>query len=338
VGRAIQFAGSASDPGRADDQELVYRWKFGDGTKDQGASVRHTYDRPGRYTVTLVAIDKDGARGEDNVQVEVSAASQQPAAVISGAAEAMVGEQLHFRGDRSSDPDGRIVDYTWDFGDGEAASGVEVSHRYQADGRYRVTLVVTDDDGLKNQMSHEVRVRPTPPPNQPPTAVISGPLDAAPAQLLAYNAHASSDPDGQIVDFAWDMGDGTAASGADVTHSYTQTGTYTVTLVARDDSGLSSRVAQLVSVQQRDPANLPPVAAISMATNPGGATVHLDGSRSSDPDGQIVSYGWDFGDGVVGRGITTTHVYSQAGRYVATLTVTDATGLRARTGQVLAIE
>jgi PKD repeat protein len=208
---------------------------------------------------------------------------------------------------------------------------------YRAPGNYQVTVIVTDDQGATAQATHHVRVERFGEGNLAPVAVISGPLDAAPGQSLTFSARASSDTDGQIVDFAWDF-DGTVASGVDVTHSYAQAGNYTLTLVARDDSGLTSQAIHPVSVRQLDPANLPPVAAIGVAANAGGATVQLDGSRSSDPDGQITGYAWDLGDGTVGTGITITHVYPQAGRYVVTLTVTDAAGLRARTGQVLVVE
>jgi PKD repeat protein len=70
--------------------------------------------------------------------------------------------------------------------------------------------------------------------------------------------------------------------------------------------------------------NTPPLAAFT--ANCGGLSCTVDGTSSSDPDGTITSYGWDFGDGTTGTGATTTHAYGAAGTYSITLTVTDNRG------------
>ena len=60
---------------------------------------------------------------------------------------ARLGTTLYFMGNGSHDPDGIIVNYTWDFGDGKNASGINASHSYDMIGTYNVTLTVIDDDG-----------------------------------------------------------------------------------------------------------------------------------------------------------------------------------------------
>ncbi len=76
---------------------------------------------------------------------------------------------------------------------------------------------------------------------------------------------------------------------------------------------------------------LPPTARASV--NCEQLQCRVDGTASSDPDGDIVSYAWDFGDGNSGSGASTTHTYAEAGRYSITLTVTDATGLTSAASQ-----
>jgi len=101
-----------------------------------------------------------------NVQVEPVTNNQPPTAVISGPTSGVVGQTLNFSGADSTDKDGRIVSYVWDFGDGTTGSGVSVTHVYNAAGSYKVTLTVTDDGGLSASASEggggtdEVSIQP----------------------------------------------------------------------------------------------------------------------------------------------------------------------------------
>jgi PKD repeat protein len=148
VGSPLTLSGTVVDPSQIDQANLTYHWDFGDGATGGGPLVSNTYQQAGRYTVTLTVTDKDGAVGVDTATVEVSAANQPPTALISGPESSLIGERLNFSAGESSDSDGHIVSYTWDFGDGNIASGVNVTHSYGAAGNYQVTLTVTDDGGL----------------------------------------------------------------------------------------------------------------------------------------------------------------------------------------------
>jgi nucleoid-associated protein YgaU len=96
-----------------------------------------------------------------NVQINEPASNNQPPkAVISGPTSGLVGETLKFSGAGSTDPDGRIASYAWDFGDGTTGSGVDVTHSYKAAGTYKVTLTVTDDGRGTAQATIQTQTSP----------------------------------------------------------------------------------------------------------------------------------------------------------------------------------
>jgi PKD repeat protein len=222
-----------------------------------------------------------------------------------------------FNASASVDLDGSIVSYAWNFGDGTTGSGVSPSHPYGAPGTYQVTLTVTDDDGATGVLTQPVTVSIA---NQPPTASFT----STPTFLdVAFNGSGSDDVDGSIVSYSWNFGDNTpAGSGVSPSHTYATSGTYQVTLTVTDDDGATGVLTQPVTVEA---ANQPPTAAFT--ATPTALNVQFNGSTSSDTDGTIASYSWNFGDDTpAGSGVSPTHAYAEAGTYQVTLTVTDDDG------------
>ncbi|OLT16609.1 hypothetical protein BJF80_04410 [Serinicoccus sp. CUA-874] len=215
----------------------------------------------------------------------------------------------------STDSDGEIESYEWDFGDGDTAEGVDPEHTYAEDGTYEVTLTVTDDEGATGTATQDVTVVFE---NESPMAEFTVESTSLTA---SFDATGSSDPDGEIVSYDWDFGDGESGTGATVDHTYAEAGTYTVSLTVTDDNDATNLVAQEVTVSL---ANVEPTAALSVEATD--LMIVADGSGSSDSDGDIVSYEWDFGDGGSATGVTAEHTYAEGGTYTVTLTVTDDDG------------
>lgn len=162
---------------------------------------------------------------------------------------------------------------------------------------------------------------PTPPANQAPVAAFTSSVSGLSATV---NGSTSTDADGTIASYAWDFGDGATATGVTpAAHAYAAAGTYQVKLTVTDDKGASGTVTKAVTVTA-GPANQNPVA--SFTATPTDLTVAVDGTASTDPDGSVASYAWNFGDGSTATGSTASHPYAAAGTYTVTLTVTDNLG------------
>ncbi|MEJ7649618.1 MAG: PKD domain-containing protein [Nakamurella sp.] len=225
----------------------------------------------------------------------------------------------------STDPDGTITGWAWNFGDGTTATGQNTNHTYTADGSYPITLTVTDNQGATDTATRTVTVAATPPPvNQAPTAVIRTPTITERAVTLT--AADSTDPDGTITGWAWNFGDGTTATGQNTNHTYTADGSYPITLTVTDNQGATDTATRTVTVAATPPpVNQAPTAVIRTPTITERA-VTLTAADSTDPDGTITGWAWNFGDGTTATGQNTNHTYTADGSYPITLTVTDNQG------------
>jgi chitodextrinase len=127
------------------------------------------------------------------------------------------GDKITFDGRGSSDPDGKVVKYEWDFGDGTKAQGIEVSHTYlKQAGEMVVKLTVTDDRGTAATASKTINVL-----IQPPQPVITHQPDVVYWQdTVLLDGGGSADPFFDIVKYEWDFGDGSKAVGKTVSHPY----------------------------------------------------------------------------------------------------------------------
>jgi PKD repeat protein len=298
-------ASSSSDP---DGTLTSYAWAFGDGSTATGTTASHTYAAAGTYTVTLTVTDNGGSSAQSAASL-VTTANQPPGALFSKSCSLLA---CSFDGTLSYDPDGIVTGWSWSFGDGGTASGSNPSHTYANDGTYPVTLTVTDSDGATASQTVQVTVAQA--PNQLPTAAFSV---SCTKLVCSVDGTGSFDPDGTLVSYAWTFGDGGTATGATASHTYGAAGPYSVTLTVTDNrggTGSSSQTANAV-------ANVAPTAAFSVSCTRW--TCSFDGTGSTDSDGTITAYAWNFGDGATGSGSTTSHTYATAGTYQASLTVTD---------------
>ena len=248
--------------------------------------------------------------------------------------------QVTFDASNSEDEDGIIDSFSWEFGDGNSGGGRVAEHTYSSPGEYTITLTVTDNDGSTDTATGTVTVEES----GPSASLGADPQEGEAPMTVTFDLSQSEDPDGVIEEYSLQFGDGTSTSGTDildvVEHEYKTAGEYSATLEVTDDDGLTSSTSTAVTVNEPPPENKMPTASVALDSQTGTAPVTLEFSAgdSSDPDGNIESYRWEFGDGTTSRGSEVSHRYERAGDFTVTLTVTDDRGGKATAERSVTID
>ncbi|MFZ4719297.1 MAG: PKD domain-containing protein [Ilumatobacteraceae bacterium] len=313
-------AGS-SDP---DGSIVSYEWNFGDGSPVSNApNPTKVYATAGTYTATLTVTDDEGATSTTSRTITViqNVAPTAVANATPNAGKAPLG--VNFSSAGSVDTDGTISSYAWNFGDGGASTQANPSYTYAAQGTYTATLTVTDDNGATGTATVTVTVSPE---NVAPTAAASATPSSGVTvgDAVSLSSSGSGDSDGTISSYAWNFGDGDTSTAANPTKSWATAGTYVVTLTVTDNDGATATTTVTVEVA----ANAGPtaVAGADVTDGPAPLDVNLSSAGSTDPDGTISSYAWDFGDGGTSTSENPSHTFNDPGTYTVTLTVTDNDG------------
>ncbi|MEO1594438.1 MAG: PKD domain-containing protein [Pseudomonadota bacterium] len=304
------FSDSSSD---TDGTIAAWSWAFGDGATSTAQNPSHTYAAAGTYSVTLTVTDNDG--DSDSVTQSVTVAEPPNLPPTAAFSDNCTDLACNFT-DGSSDSDGTIAAWSWAFGDGATSTAQNPSHTYAAAGTYSVTLTVTDNDGDSDSVTQSVTV--SEPPNAPPSAAFS---DSC-SDLDCAFTDASSDGDGSIVAWSWSFGDGATSNAQSPSHTYASAGTYSVTLTVTDDDGDSDSVTQSVTVTEAG-SGAAPTASFNVFCR---SSFCFFVDQSTDSDGSIVSWSWDFGDGTSSTQQNPFKVYGSSGTFAVTLTVTDNDG------------
>ncbi|MFH1808135.1 MAG: PKD domain-containing protein [Pseudomonadota bacterium] len=199
-----------------------------------------------RLLVPVLSVLMLSCVDEGFVEVE----NQPPRAVLAIPTQAPAGEPMACDGSGSSDPDGSIASYRWDFGDGASAQGAVVSHIYNAAGDFTVSLTVVDNAGAEATARAFVHVTQ----NADPVAVLEGPAVGVVNEVLSFTGASSTDSDGVIQSHDWYASDGSSSSGASFDHAFASAGSFTVTLTVTDDQGGSDEDSLQVEVSDLPPS------------------------------------------------------------------------------------
>jgi PKD repeat protein len=204
--------------------------------------------------------------------------------------------------------------YAWTFGDGGVATGASPAHAYAAASDYTAHCTVTDATHATQSGPALVDVSPS------PSVVASvDHLDAAPGTSLSFSAVAHGGP-GAFASYEWNFGDGQIASGASGTFEYPNSGAYRVSVTVTDANGGVAQSSLGVNITNID------ISASSGATVGVPQTDFAFSGTANGGGGAPFNFTWHFGDGTVGYGAATSHLYASASTYDPFVIVTDSIG------------
>lgn len=242
----FQVVFDASGSTDSDDNIVDYEWDFeNDGNVDTaGKTVNYSYNEEGTYTVKLMVTDADGNIGTDTVIIKVSA--QGIIAILdANKVEGSAPLTVKFDASGSTYEDGQITSYKWDFGDGtkEKFGPAEITHRYDSIGTYTASVTIIGADNVQSTSSILITVREV-----ALSACFSSVFTSGKAPLATtFDPSCSS---GTIIGYFWDFGDGETSTSIKPNHTYSDPGTYTVTLEISDSDNTVDSSSQTITVTE----------------------------------------------------------------------------------------
>lgn len=304
----------------ADGRVANHTWDFGDGSAlSHSRHPVHRFTKGGNVSVTLTVQDDLG--GVHKVSKTVVVLNTNPIAGFSHSPAAPMSRTPVYFMDNSSDSDGRVIAWEWDFGDGAKGTGLTPTHTYARPGNYLVSLTAIDDGGGSTTVTQTLIIG-----NQAPEADFIWSPMGGPAERPVEFRSASTDEDGRILLTLWDFGDGSPPSRDETTtHLFPRAGVYNVTIAVTDNLLATTTLTRTVTI-----ANAAPRASFTATPDPTYRNLPVTfADTSRDPDGDVVAKRlWDFGDGTpaIDTSAVTSHAYSALGIYPVTLRVEDDRG------------
>ena len=331
---SAELDGKASYDTPSDILTLLYRWEFSDGQSTNlttSSRVSRVFSEVGVVIATLTVLDFHGSLSTDTVNITV--VNVAPTADALGNMTVFEDESARFYGngaDTISHVD--VLKFMWEFGDGissDWSSSSEAFHSYGRADTYDAVLWVKDPEGELASDGMVVTVV-----NKAPIGAIRAPVQDATFSKdddVEFQAQAQDTPsDIDLLTIRWDFGDGETTEwlvwkNAELTHVYTTSGEFTVTLeVKDDDDDVSTNTVGIVVVNTKPVATvIKPWPSITVDED---SPVPFDGRGADTPsDEQVLTFQWVVED-VSHAGDGYTHTFTEEGTYIVTFVVTDSEG------------
>ena len=315
----VNFTGSGS----TDDKAVVsYQWKIDGVNISTNPNFAYNFTEVKTYTVTLEVKDAEGLSDIDTLSIKVNNALVAPIAVAkanvkSGNAPLSVS----FNGEESSDDVG-IESYSWSIDSAIVSTDTNFDYTFEEPGSYQVTLTVTDGDGLTGTDSLTIQVSQ---PGMAPVAIATSDVSEGSAPLDVSFTGENSYDDLEISSYSWKIDGVEVSTDQNFIYTFSDAGTYEVTLTVTDADGLTGTDTLSIQVSAMGGA---PVAVATSDIEQGNAplAVSFKGESSADDVG-IEGYSWTINGDIVSTDTNFDYTFEEPGTYTVSLTVTDGDGL-----------
>ena len=291
----------------------LYRYKL---------TTAFTVTASGTYPIRVLAQNPtpEGCSGEQEIDYDLQVFDP-PVADFSFTTNGCVSNPVQFTA--TSTTGGRpVIQWNWDFNDGNKSNINNPAHTYLSPGSYTVKYsLITDVGCISDTASHVVTL------NNPPVAKFAAANPYCSGKAITFSDLSTTSGGAVLAKWYWDFGDGspiiTANTNANQNHTYVSTGNYNVTLIVETTTGCQSLLFTLpVTIHANPVADF----SLPVVCLPSGSAQFNNLSTISDGTQNSFTYSWNFGDG--GNDITKNpvHNYIATGPYNVTLTVTSNNG------------
>lgn len=329
------FMSTAAFTNTSDGEELddaVWIWSFGDGDFSYELDPAHLYSSSGMYEVILIGVSTDPSCNDTSVQSVYVAPFPEAAIDFPGTCMTYwaghdvgtVDNPINFTDASIVDAPSVLTEWLWDFGDGSTSTEENPIYTYSSPGVYDIFLIVTSESGCTDTLyTTELYIS-----ELLPNFTLEN--DCLLEEFTFENTSTLVAP--SVFDsWEWNYGDGTTGDTEDGVHTYTESGTYTVSLIAISETGCRDTMEKILEVYPLPSADFEFIVdgISSEAGGTGGcytSAVTFNDLSLIDLPSEIVSWAWNFGDGATSALENPTHLYGEEGTYTVNLTVTSNFG------------
>jgi beta propeller repeat protein len=299
----------------------AWNWSFGDGTYSTLQNPRHTYTSAGTYSITLTAGNAGGnaTKTRYNYITLTGTTTQKPVANFSSNVTSGNAPLSVLFSDTST---GTPTAWNWNFGDGTANATVKNPvHVYSKAGTYTVTLTVNNSAGSSTVTKSNYVTATAPTTAKLPVVYFWASRTTGTVPVTIGFTDASTNTP---TAWNWNFGDGTYSTLQNPRHTYTSAGTYSITLTATNAAGSVTKTRSNY-ITLTGTTTQKPVA--SFSSNVTSGKVPFSVAFTDTSTGSPTAWNWNFGDGTANSTAKNpVHVYSKAGTYKVTLTVSNSAG------------
>ncbi len=286
---------------------VAWRWTFGDGNTSTEKNPVHTYNKSGRYTVTLTASNSNGSdvlTKSSNIVV-----SSVLAAPVTSFSASPTSGKAPLTVDFTDQSTGLPTSWKWTFGDGNNSTEKNPVHKYNKSGLYSVTLTASNANG-SNALTKKSYIAVSGVLNTPATSFSA----SSTSGKVPLNVSFTDQSTGSPTAWTWTFGDGNTSTEKNPVHTYNKSGLYSVTLTASNANGSNVLTKTgYIAVSNSLVA--------SFTAFPISGPAPLNVSFTDNSTGSPTSWKWAFGDGNNSTEKNLVYVYNETGRYTVSLTV-----------------